>query len=63
MVNGCNQPLRSSRRAASGPIRLAVLAFVVVLPLAADTVILQDGSSYAGQFTGSSNGDITFVDG
>ena len=25
-------------------------------------MILQDGSSYAGQFTGASNGDIAFVD-
>jgi hypothetical protein len=33
------------------------------LPVSADTVILNDGSSYAGQFTGATDGHIAFLDG
>jgi len=43
---------------------IAVLpVFWVVLPISADTIILHDGSSYPGQFTGASSGMVTFTDG
>lgn len=39
------------------------LALFAVVPTFADTVVLHDGSSYSGQFTGTANGVITFTDG
>jgi hypothetical protein len=43
-------------------VYLAFLFLRMVLPVSADTIVLHDGSSYAGQFTGASGGTVTFVD-
>lgn len=42
---------------------VGLLGFLTVLPISADTIILNDGSSYAGQFTGAASGMVTFTDG
>ena len=41
----------------------ALSVFWAVVPISADTIILQDGSSYPGQFTGASSSVVTFTDG
>lgn len=42
---------------------LLSLLFIALPKLAlADTIILHDGTSYSGQFSGAASGEITFTD-
>jgi hypothetical protein len=43
-------------------LRLLLSFALLASPSLADTVILHDGASYSGQFTGPTNGEITFTD-
>jgi hypothetical protein len=44
-------------------VLLPVLFFCVTVAASADTVILENGTSYSGQFTGAASGTINFTDG
>ncbi len=45
-----------------GPLLMAAALLYMVAPVAADTVILHDGSSYSGRFQGPQSGAIVFTD-